>query len=167
MRERHHETGDTRSTAVYSDCGRYRYSLTRGWAPTGRILFLMLNPSTATELRNDPTVERCERRARTLRYGGFRVANLFAFRATDPRELRTQVDPIGPDNDQAIDEAVRWSATVVCAWGADGRYLDRAATVAERLRALGAGLFHLGLTRTGQPRHPLYVPYARRPTPWS
>jgi len=71
--------GDAHSTAIYSDCERYRYLLTRVWEPAGRkALFVMLNPSTATEVQNDPTVERCERRARTLGFGAFRVTNIFA-----------------------------------------------------------------------------------------
>ena len=79
MITRTHTKGDAPSTAVYSDCERYRYSLTRIWNPAGpKVLFVMLNPSTATEVQNDPTVERCERRARALGFGGFRVTNIFA-----------------------------------------------------------------------------------------
>ena len=82
---RTHQKGDAASVAEYSDCEKYRYKLTRIWEPAGRkVLFVMLNPSTATEVQNDPTVERCERRARTLGYGGFRVTNIFAWRDTDP-----------------------------------------------------------------------------------
>ena len=67
----------------------YRYALTRVWDPLGpRLSFVMLNPSTATEVQNDPTVERCERRARALGFGGFRVTNIFAWRDTDPRKMR-------------------------------------------------------------------------------
>ena len=72
-----HIKDDAPSVAVYSDCERYRYTLTRVWEPQGqRLSFVMLNPSTATEVQNDPTVERCERRARALGFGGFRVTNL-------------------------------------------------------------------------------------------
>ena len=86
MITRTHLKGDADSVAVYSPCERYRYLLTRVWDGAGpRALFVMLNPSTATEFQNDPTVERCERRARALGFGAFRVANIFAFRATDPR----------------------------------------------------------------------------------
>jgi len=99
MITRHHATLDTKSTAIYSDCEAYRYQLTRVWDETGkRALFIMLNPSTATETQNDPTVERCERRARTLGYGSFRVTNIFAYRATNPKVMRAQTDPIGPAN---------------------------------------------------------------------
>merc|ERR1711969_489282 len=101
MITRSHTKGDAPSVAVYSDCERYRYSLTRVWNPAGdKALFVMLNPSTATEVQNDPTVERCERRARTLGFGAFRVTNIFAYRATDPKVMRAQDAPTGPENDQ-------------------------------------------------------------------
>ena len=88
MITRSHIKDDAPSVAVYSDCERYRYALTRVWEPQGRRLsFVMLNPSTATEVQNDPTVERCERRARALGFGGFRVDNIFAWPHHDPRKL--------------------------------------------------------------------------------
>jgi len=81
MITRNFQKGDAHSVAQYSDCERYRYALTRVWDPAGRkALFIMLNPSTATEFQNDPTVERCERRARALGFGAFRVTNIFAWR---------------------------------------------------------------------------------------
>ena len=84
MITRSHTKGDAPSTAVYSDCERYRYALTRIWDQAGqKALFVMLNPSTATEVQNDPTVERCERRARALGFGAFRVTNIFAWRDTE------------------------------------------------------------------------------------
>ncbi len=158
--------GDAVSEAVYSSCERYRYALTRVWAPGPRALFVMLNPSTATEVQNDPTVERCERRARTLGFGAFRVGNIFAFRATDPKVMRAEADPIGPDNDAAIAEAAAWADRIVCAWGNHGLHRERGASVAALLRRSGVPLLHLGLTGHGQPRHPLYVGYDRQPEPW-
>ena len=116
MITRSHIKDDAPSVAVYSDCKRYRYALTRVWEPQGRRLsFVMLNPSTATEVQNDPTVERCERRARALGFGGFRVTNIFAWRDTDPRKMRAALDPIGPDNDAAILEACAWGDQVIAA----------------------------------------------------
>lgn len=158
--------GDAVSEAVYSDCERYRYLLTRTWAPGPRALFVMLNPSTATEVQNDPTVERCERRARALGYGAFRVTNIFAFRATDPKVMRAVMDPVGPDNDTAILESLAWADTVVCAWGNHGLHLDRGEHVAALLRQSCAPLYHLGLTAQGQPKHPLYIGYNQQPCPW-
>lgn len=157
---------DAQSEAVYSDCERYRFLLTRTWGSGPRALFIMLNPSTATEIQNDPTVERCERRARALGYGAFRVTNIFAYRATDPKAMRAVDDPVGPENDQAILGSLAWADTVICAWGNHGLHRGRGAEVEANLRAAGARLHHLGLTNQGQPVHPLYISYDRQPQPW-
>jgi len=167
MITRRHQKGDAASVAIYSDCQRYRYSLTRIWDDSGeKVLFLMLNPSTATELQNDPTVERCERRARALGYGAFSVTNIFAWRATDPRDMRAASDPVGPDNDAAILAAVDWADQIVCAWGAHGAHLDRGQNVTRLLRATNRPLSHLGLTKAGHPKHPLYIGYKVQPMLW-
>lgn len=169
MITRHHLKGDADSTAVYSDCERYRYLLTRVWNPDGqRALFVMLNPSTATETQNDPTVERCERRARALGFGSFRVTNIFAFRATDPRDMRAEPDPVGPANDVAISQsAAEWADRIICAWGTHGAHLGRGQQVETLLRATGHPLYTLGLTQGGQPKHPLYIGYDQQPQLWS
>ncbi|MFY0693327.1 MAG: DUF1643 domain-containing protein [Paracoccaceae bacterium] len=160
--------GDAASTAIYSPCERYRYALTRIWDPDGRkISFVMLNPSTATERQNDPTVERCERRARTLGYGAFRVTNIFAWRDTDPFQMRKAVDPVGPENDAAITEACAWADTLVCAWGTHGAHRDRGPDVAALMRGTGRPLYHLGLSKAGHPKHPLYISYAQQPILWT
>jgi hypothetical protein len=158
--------GDAVSEAIYSDCESYRYQLTRIWGPGPKALFVMLNPSTATEVQNDPTVERCERRTRALGFGGFRVTNIFAFRATDPKVMRAAADPVGPANDAAILESVGWADSLVCAWGNHGLHLERGARVEAMLRSAGATLLHLGLTGQNQPRHPLYVGYGQQPEIW-
>ena len=168
MIERHFLKGDAQSTATYSPCERYRYALTRTWAAAGpRALFVMLNPSTATERQNDPTVERCERRARALGFGAFRVCNIFAWRDTDPRALRAARDPVGPGNDAAIAEGAAWADTVVCAWGTHGAHLNRGPQVETLLRAAGHNLTHLGLSKAGHPKHPLFISYSQQPEPWS
>ena len=167
MITRSHTKGDAPSTAVYSDCERYRYSLVRTWDEAGRkALFVMLNPSTATEVQNDPTVERCERRARHLGYGAFRVTNIFAWRATDPRDMRAAADPVGPQNDAALTEGADWADDIIAAWGVHGAHLARGAAVADMLGRQGKPLYHLGLSKAGHPRHPLYLPYAQRPQAW-
>ncbi len=164
---RQHQKGDAASEAVYSPCLQYRYVLTRVWdAAGGKVVFVMLNPSTATEAQNDPTVERCERRARALGFGAFRVVNIFAFRATDPRVMRAQADPVGPGNDAAILDSVAWADRVICAWGSHGAHLGRGAAVTALLRGAGQPLWHLGLTQAGQPKHPLYIGYDRQPEIW-
>ncbi len=171
MITRHHRTAASTSQAVYSPCDNYRYSLTRAWdAAAPRVLFVMLNPSTATELRNDPTVERCERRARALGCGAFRVVNIFAWRATDPGALRQVADPVGPRNDTTIHDSVTdWIGAddmIVAAWGNHGAHLDRGRAVAGVLALSQRRLFSFGLTKAGQPRHPLYVGYAITPECW-
>ncbi len=168
MITRHHRKGDAASTAVYSDCERYRYLLTRVWNDAGRrALFIMLNPSTATEVQNDPTVERCERRARALGFGAFRVTNIFAWRDTDPKALLRAVEPVGEANDKTILDSTGWADQIICAWGAHGAHLDRGAAVAAMLRGTDLPLFHLGLTKAGHPKHPLYIGYAVKPEPWA
>lgn len=167
MITRTHQKGDAASVAVYSDCEAYRYELTRVWDTGGqKALFVMLNPSTATETQNDATVERCERRARALGFGAFRVTNIFAYRAKDPKAMRKVADPIGPANDTAIANGAVWANRIICAWGRHGTHMDRGQAVERLLRATENSLWHLGLTQGGQPKHPLYIGYDRQPAPW-
>ncbi|ANP36914.1 hypothetical protein JL2886_02020 [Phaeobacter gallaeciensis] len=168
MITRSHTKGDAPSTAVYSDCETYRYSLTRIWDPDGqKVMFVMLNPSTATEVQNDPTIERCERRARTLGFGGFRATNIFAIRATDPRVMRAAKDPEGPENEAAILSGAEWADQIICAWGTHGAHRDQGPRIENALRATGQPLFHLGLSKHGHPKHPLYIAYSQQPQPWA
>ena len=168
MITRTHTKGDAPSTAVYSDCECYRYALTRTWDQTGkRVLFVMLNPSKATEVQNDPTVERCERRARALGFGAFRVTNIFAWRETDPFEMRKAEDPVGPDNDATLITGVDWADTVIAAWGTHGAHLGRGPETEALLRATGSPLHTLGLTKDGHPKHPLYISYSQAPMRWN
>jgi hypothetical protein len=165
--ERRHRAGASQSRALWSPCGAYRFRLDRTWdGASERLLWIMLNPSRATEVRNDPTVERCERRARAMGFGGFSVVNLFGFCATDPADLRRAADPVGAGNDAAIDEAAGDAALVLCGWGVHGAHMGRGPEVAGRLAAAGRPLAHLGLTRDGHPRHPLYVAYSVTPRRW-
>ena len=167
MITRSHLKDDAASIATYSDCERYRYDLTRVWDEAGRkIAFVMLNPSTATEVQNDPTVERCERRARTLGYGAFRVCNIFAWRDTDPFAMRKAPEPVGPLNNTAISDACLWADTVVAAWGTHGAHLGRGPQVEVLMRGSGKPLYHLGLSKAGHPKHPLYIAYAQQPVLW-
>ena len=167
MITRTHIKGDAPSVATYSDCETYRYALTRTWDEAGgKVLFVMLNPSTATEVQNDPTVERCERRARALGYGAFRVTNIFAMRETDPFKMRKAADPIGPLNDAAILEGADWADRIVAAWGTHGAHLDRGPQVEAVLRNAGHPLYHLGLSKAGHPKHPLYISYSQQPELW-
>jgi hypothetical protein len=168
MITRTHTRDQTVSTALYSDCERYRYALTREWDSHGkRVLFIMLNPSKATELQNDPTVERCERRARALGFGAFRVTNIFAWRETDPRKMRQAIDPTGPENDAVILDGVNWADVIVAAWGTHGAHLGRGPAMTAVLRSSNRELHTLGLTKAGHPKHPLYISYAQEPVLWS
>ncbi len=165
---RSHTKGDAPSVAVYSNCELYRYCLTRVWNPkSAKVTFVMLNPSTATELQNDPTVERCEHRARALGFGGFKVTNIFAWRDSDPRKMRAAKAPIGLENDVTIQEACAWADQVIAAWGTHGAYLNRGVQVVELLRQSGKPILHLGLSKKGHPKHPLYIAYAQQPEIWT
>ena len=155
------------SEAEYSTCGLYRFRLTRTWSQAGRhALFIMLNPSTATEIKNDPSVERCERRARALEFGSFTVCNLFAFRSTNPDKLKNIRDPHGIGNDAAIESSSKCADIIVCAWGNHGAHLNRGKFVESMLRDSGFDLHHLGITARGFPKHPLYVSYSVNPIMW-
>jgi len=145
--------------AVLSTDRVYRYQLTRSWVADPRwIRFVMLNPSKADEVDDDPTIRRCVGFAKVWGYGGVVVHNLFALRATDPQELRTHPDPVGPGNARflrGVWEPV--AAVTVCAWGAHP--LARGpGQAAVGLLAESSELVCLGLTNRGAPRHPLYLP---------
>ena len=167
MIENLHQKGDSQSTAVYSDCLSYRYSLTRIWdISSQKVHFIMLSPSTATELRNDPTVERCERRARALEFGAFCVTNIFAWRDTDPKIMRSTDDPVGPCNDQVIERACIWADITIAAWGTHGEHLNRGNTVKNMLLKIKKPIYHLGLSKAGHPKHPLYISYRKQLEKW-
>jgi len=124
-------------------------------------LFIMLNPSTADEESNDPTIRRCMGFARSWGYGVLEVANLFALRATDPRVLRPPLrkdEPIGVRTDSYLMEAARRADLVVAAWGAWGTLWGRGRGVLDMLKGAGIRVATFGLTKQGEPRHPLYLP---------
>jgi len=146
-------------TAVISICGRYRYRLSRVWNE-GRpsLPFVMLNPSIADGEIDDPTIRRCMGFARREGLGGIEVANLYAFRATDPETLWEQQDPAGPENEDHLHDIACASAAygvpIVCGWGATGGNSNRPIHI---MQLAGADLVCLGRTKSGRPRHPLYV----------
>lgn len=146
----------------------YRYVLWRIWGRGGRYLVaLMLNPSTATHLTDDNTVDRMTTRAHRMGYDGLIVINAFAWRDTLPRDMRHAVDPIGPANDAAIDLVIKEADLVICGWGANGDHMGRAEALARRLEDHGVMLQCLGTTASGHPEHPLYLPFSRKHQPWS
>jgi hypothetical protein len=155
------------ASAVLSDCGRYRYKLTRNWNESLPMLtFIMLNPSIADATLDDPTIRRCIGFARGRGFGGLQVLNLFAFRATDPVHMKAANDPVGSDNDSyiiaALTAAVADSAPVIAAWGVHGAHNGRDAEVRKLSMECGVKLMCLGSTKGGHPRHPLYVAAAQR-----
>ena len=125
----------------------------------------MLNPSTADETMLDPTIRRCLGYSKDWGYGALAVANIFAFRSTDPKRLAKAEDPIGPENDWFIRDAAEHSSLVICGWGAEPFAIERAKDVVRLL--MGIPLFCLELTKLGHPKHPLYAKAAQTPQPYS
>jgi len=144
--------------------GPYRYSLARRWGGGARALFVMLNPSTADDVGDDPTIRRCIGFARRWRCGALEIVNLYALRATYPEDLFAHDAPVGPANDDAIADAATRAQTIVVAWGAHARDAERVERVLELLR--DRPLQCLGTNRGGTPRHPLYLPRTSRRRPW-
>ena len=146
------------SGALISECGTYRYLLWRKWGGSldSVLSFVMLNPSTADALKDDPTIRRCIALAKRERLGGIQVVNLFAYRSTDPAVLGRVPDPVGPSNDHFIREQVFPGRVIVVAWGSV-RFQGRIGQVMGMLREHGRA-YCLGTTKNGSPRHPLYLP---------
>jgi hypothetical protein len=145
--------------------GKYRYRLTRTWQPKlAPLVWIMLNPSTADASRDDPTIRRCIGFAMNAGFGGIEVYNLFALRATCPAELlRWTPDPVGDKNDSYL-FSIDKTRTIICGWGSGLRELQT--MIQNRRGQLGKllrdqPLFCLGWTASGQPLHPLRVPYAQ------
>jgi hypothetical protein len=145
-----------RGSAILSDDGLYRYRLDRIWGSGPAIVWVMLNPSTANGRENDPTMRRLLHFSqRDWEHGRLVVVNVFAWRSPKPAGLRQASDPIGPQNDCHIAEAIAEAATVVAAWGAGAA--DMADRVDQVARMLPRPALCLGSTKGGHPRHPLYV----------
>ena len=145
--------------AAFSECRRWRYLLWRRWDAAAPVAnFLMLNPSTADELKLDPSCTRARLYAERWGYGALIVTNIFGWRATDPADMKAVRDPVGRGNDRAILRAARESEIVVCAWGNHGAHRGRSERVLGILRDAGVALHALRLNGAGEPAHPLYLP---------
>ena len=156
----------TESGAIFSPCRRWRTLLWRRWDGDKPVAnFLMLNPSTADEVKLDPTCSRARNFAERWGYGALIVTNIFAFRNTDPDQMKAAADPVGPDNDAAIVRAARNSALVVCAWGNHGEFLQRSSRVTALLKKNKINLHALRVNANGEPAHPLYLPSRLRAIP--
>ena len=150
--------------AEFSTDRIYRYSLWRFWDSGGRYAaFVGLNPSTADEKNDDPTVRRCINYAKAWGFSGLIMLNIFAFRSTDPKNLYALDDPVGPDNDFHIRSASNKAGITVAAWGTHGEHLNRGAYVATILKHPHC----LATTKAGHPKHPLYLKKDLKPIPYA
>jgi hypothetical protein len=148
---------------IFSGCRQYRYTLWREWiGGSGYAMFIGLNPSTADEVNNDPTVRRCINFSKEWGYAGMFMMNIFAFRATDPHVMKAQADPVGEHNDFHLLNVAKNAGVIVAAWGVHGVHLDRESKVKS---LLGNRLKCLRLTKEGHPAHPLYLPKILTPVP--
>lgn len=148
-------------TAIFSHDRLYRYGLTRftdgGNGPPGIVNFVMLNPSTADERVDDPTIRRCLGYAKAWGYGTLSVTNLYAWRGTDPKVLPKLVDPIGPENNNHLAMHAMLADKIVCAWGNNAEETV-VGWFCRMMGGFGYDLWALGLNKTGMPVHPLYQP---------
>lgn len=153
------------SSADFSPCRTYRYALWRRWEEdyADYAMFIGLNPSTADETLNDPTVRRCIAFAKDWGYSGLCMTNIFAYRATDPEVMMATVDPVGPDNDKWLKECAARAGVVVAAWGVHGVHMSRG----DYIRMILPDLSYLRFTKEGHPGHPLYLPKTLVPVRWS
>lgn len=143
-----------KTDAAISTCRKYRYALWRIWDESKpNAMFIGLNPSTANEIDDDPTIKRCIGFAKSWGYGGLCMGNLFAFRATKPSDMFAASNPIGPENDKWLIDLSKNAGIVIASWGNDGCYLKRS-TVVMRLIP---NLYCLKINKTGEPAHPLYL----------
>lgn len=157
-----------RATATFSPCRRYRYALTRSWGDDPRaVVFCGLNPSTADETQDDPTIRREIAFAKAWGYGALIKVNAYAFRSTDPKGLWRVDDPVGPENLHEILSAATWFMTdlFVAAWGTNIRS-EHQDYLMRQLSANGVTVHALRLTKHGYPSHPLYLPQTLRPFAW-
>jgi len=142
------------NSANISSCQKYRYTLWRWWDKSKPFcMFIGLNPSTADAIHDDPTIRRCINYSKDWGYGGLLMANIFAYRSTDPNAMKTSLDPIGPDNDMWLNRLHKDAGVIVAAWGVHGDYMSRGDAVKDMIPNLKC----LKLTKNGYPSHPLYL----------
>jgi hypothetical protein len=146
--------------ARLSKCKKYRFALWRTWdASKPYAMIVGLNPSTADETEDDRTLLRCVDFAKSWGYGGVCMSNLFAFRATDPKDMMKAKDPIGTGNDKWLVQLAKNAGIVVAAWGNEGAYLERS----EKVRKILPNLHYLKMNKSGEPAHPLYLKSTLQP----
>lgn len=157
--------------AIISDCGNYRYRLSRRWAKGKPCLFIMLNPSKADMKIDDRTIKKCIKFSEAWGCGKLYVGNLFAYRTSKPTEMKKAKDPIGPDNRRHLRrlarKVTRGGGICIAAWGVDGKHLGQNQIVVRWFRRWGKELHYLELTKDGHPKHPLYLLASLTPTLWN
>lgn len=153
-----------KNTAKLSECRKYRFALWRTWDDSKPyVMFVGLNPSTADETTDDPTLTRCINYAKSWGFGGVCMANIFAYRATEPNDMKAATDPIGSENNDWLKKLSNEAGMVVAAWGNDGSYLGRS----QQVKDLLPNLHCLKLNKSGEPAHPLYQKADIEPVPMS
>lgn len=156
------------STADFSPCRKFRFTLTRKFPfGKGKINFIMLNPSTADENYNDPTIARCEKMALRDGFEYMAITNLFPYRATDPKDMKEFYRGLGESwqcmdyskNLEVIEKLAFESDRLICAWGNHGNFLNTSDLVREILdtEILRKRAYYLELNKSGEPKHPLYI----------
>ena len=151
-----------KTNAKFSACRKYRYALWRNWDESKPYpMIIGLNPSTADENENDPTITRCINFAKSWGYGGVCVTNLFAFCATVPSDLKAYYDPIGTENDAWLYKLAKEADIIVAAWGNDGSYLNRS----REILGVMLNIRCLKMNKSGEPAHPLYLKADLKPIP--
>lgn len=149
---------------IFSPCRKYRYTLWREWENgSGYCQFIGLNPSTADEIQDDPTVRRCINYAKAWGYKGLFMTNIFGYRATDPNDMKAIAEPIGQDNNYWLSEIAKEAGIVVAAWGTHGSHNGRGDEVIELI----PNLHCLAVTKHGFPAHPLYLKKTLVPIPYN
>lgn len=145
-------------TARFDSTGRYRYWLGRRWQAEGKeVAFVMLNPSRADAAVDDPTLRACIQFAQRWQYASLSVVNLFGYRTPHPTALKQATDPIGPENDAHVLQAVAQAQQTVLAWGNHGEWLGRDRAISQLLKPYHHKIHYLQINKSGQPRHPLYI----------
>jgi len=149
--------------AVFDKDKIYRYSLIRKWNNNGiKIVWIMLNPSTADENIDDPTIRRCIGFSKIWGAGEMEIVNLFAYRSTSPKKLYTYTDPIGKDNDLFILNSVKKANKIIIAWGTHGSLDKRSEYIMfNLLKNYHKKIFFLKKLKDGEPGHPLYIKYTQ------
>jgi len=150
----------------FSPCRLYRYTLWREWeASLPYTMFIGLNPSTADETKDDPTIRRCIEFSKSFGHGSLCMTNLFAWRDTKPENMKLAKDPIGPENNDWLEASASAAGVVIAAWGKHGAFMGRGVFVKGLIRPW-AMLMCLRTNKDGSPEHPLYLPKTLTPIPY-